>query len=61
MRWYRNLISVIDKDLITSTQKDLFLFQRSFTVITFIYYPRQESSSNHISINFSFVRTLDYG
>ena len=23
---------------------DLFLFQRSFTVITFIHYPRQESS-----------------
>ena len=38
---------------------DLFLFQRSFTVITFIY-PRQESSSNHTSINFSFVRTLVY-
>ena len=38
---------------------DLFLFQRSFTVIKFIY-PRQESSSNHISINFSFVRTLVY-
>ena len=29
---------------------DLFLFQRSFTVITFIYYPRQESSSNHTSL-----------
>ena len=39
---------------------DLFLFQRSFTVITFIHYPRQESSSNNISINFAFVRTLDY-
>ena len=39
---------------------DLYFYQRSFTMITFIHCSRQESSSNYLSINFSFARTLYY-